>query len=185
MGKKMLRLFNILDISKDGHISLHELEQKIDDPEVKQQAYFLGIDISDIEDLFHLLENPEDLSVHEFVAAAARLKKQAKTIDIAHLLAHIKMIQKALDLSQARQDGMRTDIRAIKEKDADMSLKMAHLQASTQNLTRLHQQAVLKAGTSCAAPATTIDIDLALGTPMGHPNLLNSSPASPLGKCAL
>merc|ERR1711964_565414 len=104
--KKMLKLFNILDISRDGHISWTELQAKIDDPEVKQEAYFLGIDMNDIEDLYHLLENPEEMTIHDFVAVAARLKKQAKTIDIAHLLAHVKTIGKRMIAVQEKEDGM-------------------------------------------------------------------------------
>jgi hypothetical protein len=110
--KKMHQLFNILDVSRDCRISWEELEQKIDDPHVKTQAYFLGIDMDDIEDLYSLLENPEEMTIHEFVAAAGRLKKQAKTIDVAHLLAHVKLIEKSLDTLQVSQDSINSKFSA-------------------------------------------------------------------------
>jgi len=91
--KKMKTLFAYLDISRDGHISMSELEAKMDDPEAKLQAYFLGIDLKDIEDMFDLLENPESMTADEFLAAAGKIRKQAKTIDIAHILGHVKHIE--------------------------------------------------------------------------------------------
>jgi hypothetical protein len=140
--KKMRKLFQMLDISADGHISINELEAKMDDPEAKLQAYFLGIDLKDIEDMFDLLENPESMTVEDFLAAAGTIRKQAKTIDIAHILGHVKHIE--FNVAKLEQkvvravDGLSKLTNLFKGQHLMQDEHQSHVQGMHVMLTQLH-----------------------------------------------
>jgi len=83
----MAEVFRQLDEDNDGQINLLELQDHLETPEVG--AYFsrLGVDINEVEKLFHLLD--EDGSGHidsdEFMFGCLRLKGEAKSLDLAVL----------------------------------------------------------------------------------------------------
>mmetsp|Transcript_11089 Transcript_11089/g.34674 ORF Transcript_11089/g.34674 Transcript_11089/m.34674 type:complete len:366 (-) Transcript_11089:98-1195(-) len=86
--KEMQSLFSQMDEDDSGTISLHEIQEYLDDPRVKSYFQALGLDPQDSERLFVLLDDDGsgDVGVQEFIDGCLRLKGAARSIDVYALL---------------------------------------------------------------------------------------------------
>lgn len=100
---KLKTLFNELDSSHDGLVSLPEFEAHLQQEKV--QAFFAGLEIenADAWTIFKLLDTDGGGAVDytEFVEGCIRLKGNAKSIEMAQLMYHHKWIMdKVCEVSQ-------------------------------------------------------------------------------------
>jgi len=86
--KEMQRLFRQMDEDNSGTVSLEEVKEYFEDPNVRSYFTALGLDPEDSERLFSLLDDDGsgDVGVNEFIDGCLRLKGQARSIDIYALL---------------------------------------------------------------------------------------------------
>jgi len=96
--KKIQQLFHDIDRNSSGHITIQELEKRIEDTEV--QAYFasLELDIHDAWTFFKLLDTDEGntIQIEEFLLGCMRLRGSAKALDMAKLLHEQQLLSKHL-----------------------------------------------------------------------------------------
>merc|ERR1712150_311692 len=80
---KMKDLFATLDLSGDGIVSIKEFRGMLTVPEVMTYFALLEIDISDIQDLFEVLDNGDGyISYSEFMRGMSRIKGVARSLDV-------------------------------------------------------------------------------------------------------
>jgi len=86
--KSMQHVFEEMDANGNGFISLSEFEAAIEDE--RMVAYFnaLGLDITDVQTLFCLLDRDQEgsIDIEEFLLGCMRLKGEARSLDLAKLL---------------------------------------------------------------------------------------------------
>merc|ERR1712217_972070 len=82
-ASKLREFFAAADTSGDGVLSLDELQEMLNDPEVVEWLKILELEIYEVMSLFELLDNDENgtVSYEEFVRGAMRLKGNARAID--------------------------------------------------------------------------------------------------------
>jgi len=104
----MRRMFSELDHDGSGIIHFEELHEHLNHPEIG--AYFskLGVDCSEVEKLFHLLDEDGNKSIDrdEFMYGCLRLRGAAKSLDVALLHSEIRFAIKCvrdLDRSMKRR----------------------------------------------------------------------------------
>jgi len=92
------QLFEALDTSNCGSITLHEFEKRFQDEHVRALFHRFELEPADAWTLFMLLdtEGTGDVDVEEFVEGCMRLKGQAKAVDIAVLLHDLRLMKKRL-----------------------------------------------------------------------------------------
>mmetsp|Transcript_77830 Transcript_77830/g.241169 ORF Transcript_77830/g.241169 Transcript_77830/m.241169 type:complete len:650 (-) Transcript_77830:14-1963(-) len=93
-------LFVAMDNDGSGTLTLEEVKAYFDNPQLQSYFAALGIDFSDTERLFTLLDNDSDghLTIDEFLDGCSRLKGQASSIDVQHLLTEFKKLNRRFDL---------------------------------------------------------------------------------------
>lgn len=96
-------------------LSLHEFEQHLDDPQVKAYFALLGMEPSDLYTLFHLLDSngTNTLDAEQFVEGSMRLKGQARSIDVAKLLADSTHMAKRINNITAQLDACLQAVQAL------------------------------------------------------------------------
>eukprot|EP00928_Gymnodinium_smaydae_P094452 TRINITY_DN7936_c0_g3_i2.p1 TRINITY_DN7936_c0_g3~~TRINITY_DN7936_c0_g3_i2.p1 ORF type:complete len:679 (+),score=90.80 TRINITY_DN7936_c0_g3_i2:218-2038(+) len=107
--RRLRNLFERLDTSMDGDISLAEFETHLEDDHMKAFLESFEIDPSDAWTLFRLLDADGGGSVdsEEFVDGCIRLKGNAKTIHVAQLTYHHKWIMDVIcELSEYVHESM-------------------------------------------------------------------------------
>merc|ERR1719210_1365309 len=123
---KLLRLFERLDESGDGFINRQELEFLLKDDSMKLLMSTLELELDDLEALFQLLDDGDDLiSPQEFVQGLMSMKGTAKALDVVTLLSIVRRIEDKMD---AQVDALRTSPKdaksgsesALKKKDAQI-----------------------------------------------------------------
>ena len=68
---KSLRLFHTLDKSGDGFVTRDELQQLVEDPNIKHWLKLVDIDVDDLDKLFDLLDDGDgQIAGHEFISGA-------------------------------------------------------------------------------------------------------------------
>merc|ERR1712187_15450 len=84
MSGKMAKLFQALDESGDGNLSIEEFRLVADDPDVKLWLDAQDIDTANLDAVFNFIDTDKDLTVNctEFTKGLMRLKKPASTLDI-------------------------------------------------------------------------------------------------------
>lgn len=96
---EMRDLFAEMDKDGKGTIGLDEVKAYLQDPRV--QGYFnaLGLETSDTERLFKLIDDDGsgDVDVDEFLDGCLRLKGQARSIDVYAIMHDLKIVENKLD----------------------------------------------------------------------------------------
>jgi len=91
---EMRDLFQEIDSSSTGTVSLNDVEAYLEDPRV--QGYFsaLGLDPHDTERLFKLIDGDgsNDVDLEEFLGGCLRLKGQARSIDIYAVMHDLRVL---------------------------------------------------------------------------------------------
>merc|ERR1712032_491542 len=84
---KIQECFRELDIKHRGLIGIDELEGAVADEKMVAYINYLGLDISDVNTLFLLLDRNHSgfIDIEEFLLGCLRLKGGAKSLDIAKL----------------------------------------------------------------------------------------------------
>merc|ERR1719382_46136 len=81
-------LFQEIDCDASGIITIAELEQRLQDPQVRNWLQSLEIDADDAWTLFKLIDTDQSnvIDIEEFVMGCLRLKGTARSIDMQRLL---------------------------------------------------------------------------------------------------
>merc|ERR1712151_680157 len=79
------RMFQELDSDKSGLIGVDQLTIAVENPKVVAYFNALGLEITDVETLFVLLDrdHTERIDMEEFVVGCMRLKGEARSLDLA------------------------------------------------------------------------------------------------------
>jgi len=81
--QKLRELFELADKSDDGLVSLRELEEVCQIPQVRMYMNALELEVNEAEALFRMLDSGRgQVSLDEFVAGVMRLKGQARSMDL-------------------------------------------------------------------------------------------------------
>merc|ERR1711920_568900 len=97
-AKKLKTLFDQFDIGGDGAITCDHFEALMKDPENRIVMSALGIDPTDVESIFRLLDDGDgSLTAKEFVEGASRIRGQARAIDMAQLLSYARRLEQKFD----------------------------------------------------------------------------------------
>eukprot|EP00435_Cladocopium_sp_Y103_P044585 s696_g12.t1 len=86
--RKFLHLFRMLDQDDTGLITLVELEERMEDLDVKTYFEALELSIDDVWTFFRLLDGDDgqEIDVEEFLYGCMRLRGEAKALDLAKLM---------------------------------------------------------------------------------------------------
>lgn len=86
--RKFLHLFHMLDQDDTGLITLVELEERMEDVDVKTYFEALELSIDDVWTFFRLLDGDDgqEIDVEEFIYGCMRLRGEAKALDLAKLM---------------------------------------------------------------------------------------------------
>merc|ERR1740123_299317 len=86
-AKRIVVLFQELDIDKSGVIGFDEFEKAVQDSQVVALINALGLDITDIRTLFVLLDRDRSgaIDIEEFLVGCMRLQGGAKALDLIKL----------------------------------------------------------------------------------------------------
>jgi len=98
-AKELQNLFKQLDTSGDGLVTWAELQEVFSNPKLKIWMSILEIDSTDLEGLFRSIDVNGDggITCDELLAGASRIKGNAKSIDIVHVLAQLKVVDGKLN----------------------------------------------------------------------------------------
>lgn len=84
---KLREIFELADKSKDGLLTLDELEDLCRIPEVRVYMHLLELEFSEVKGLFSLLDSGRGhVSLTEFVAGVMRLKGHARSLDVVAVM---------------------------------------------------------------------------------------------------
>jgi len=94
MKRELKELFLRADASHDGQVTFDEMEGLLQHPKVRIWLAELGIDASDTEMLFGVLDHDGDGTIchDEFVEGVSKLKGEARSQDIVPMVASIKRL---------------------------------------------------------------------------------------------
>jgi len=96
--EKLLEMFRELDQSNDGYISADEFKQLIDDEQLKTWSNALDLRISQLMELFDFLDDGDGkISVHEFVQGMPKIKGNAQSTDLLHLVSLMRKMHAKVD----------------------------------------------------------------------------------------
>jgi len=97
---KVRTFFTEADVDKSGKLSWEEFKSYLDDKRVKTYFHALGMDVSQAESLFRLLDKNgnEKLNHEEFMAGCMRLRGQAKSLDVNLLLHEQRQLSRKVSL---------------------------------------------------------------------------------------
>jgi len=106
-AKKMSKLFRHADRDGDGSLDRREFDKVMDDPIVRKWLSSMGLDIDDVDILFETLNGGDGrVTAPELVAGAARLKGNARSIDLLTFITEyrhdLSMIMEQLQQQQQR-----------------------------------------------------------------------------------
>eukprot|EP00930_Biecheleria_cincta_P059272 TRINITY_DN45017_c0_g1_i1.p1 TRINITY_DN45017_c0_g1~~TRINITY_DN45017_c0_g1_i1.p1 ORF type:complete len:564 (-),score=85.95 TRINITY_DN45017_c0_g1_i1:167-1831(-) len=105
-AQKLQRIFELADTSGDGLLSREEFHVAVQDPVVASYFAVLDIEINEVEPLFELLNDGDDMvTIDEFCKGLTRLKGQARALDvvaITHEVSRIGVVLASLKLELER-----------------------------------------------------------------------------------
>jgi len=95
----MTSIYKAVDTDGSGGISLAELQTHMEDADVCAYFAALGVDASQVRNLFLLLDDDQSgiISKDEFLKGVLRLRGEAKSLDIAILAYELELIHDHLD----------------------------------------------------------------------------------------
>ncbi|CAK9003474.1 unnamed protein product [Durusdinium trenchii] len=92
-NRKVLKLFQSIDHSGDGAISLEEFEKLVQSPKLKFWMSQLELEYHDLLSLFEFLDNGDgQITLVEFIEGAQRLRGGAKALDIWRMETKIEVL---------------------------------------------------------------------------------------------
>jgi hypothetical protein len=87
LAAKLLDLFEMADTSGDGKITWDEFIHFFGDPTIKSYMATLELDMAESQSLFHMLDDGDgQVTAHEFVQGALRLKGTARSQDVVSMM---------------------------------------------------------------------------------------------------
>ncbi|CAE7319879.1 unnamed protein product [Symbiodinium sp. CCMP2592] len=98
--RKCRQLFGMLDLDDTGSITITELEERLEDPQVRLFFEALELSIDDVWTFFMLLDGDsgQEIDMEEFLFGCMRLRGNAKALDLAKLMqSHAWMVKKQVD----------------------------------------------------------------------------------------
>merc|ERR1711920_1172925 len=97
--RELRDVFAEMDFDESGTIGLQEVKAYFEDPRVRGFFTALGLDTSDTERLFRLLDDDGsgDVDVNEFLEGCLRLKGEARSIDVYAIMRDLKLVENKLD----------------------------------------------------------------------------------------
>jgi len=97
--EKIKLCFQELDIEHHGCIGLAEFQQAVEDKKVVALINAIGLDITDVQSLFILLDRDQSgsIDIEEFLVGCLRLKGVARTLDIAKLQLEVEFLVHVVD----------------------------------------------------------------------------------------
>jgi len=101
---RVRELFDTIDSSGKGHITMEDFEQNLDSPSMKAYFESLDLDAQDAWTLFKLLDDQETYAIdcEDFIMGCMRLKGGAKAIDLARVIYDNKMLRNKLTVFMER-----------------------------------------------------------------------------------
>lgn len=99
--KKMRNLFEAADRihgAQDCRLSLEELKKVVDTPYVRLWLASMDLNVSDVDTLFHLLDDGDgELTADELVNGVGRLKGAARSMDLILMMNEQKRLAESVD----------------------------------------------------------------------------------------
>eukprot|EP00747_Dinoflagellata_sp_TGD_P003169 gnl/TRDRNA2_/TRDRNA2_107245_c0_seq2.p1 gnl/TRDRNA2_/TRDRNA2_107245_c0~~gnl/TRDRNA2_/TRDRNA2_107245_c0_seq2.p1 ORF type:complete len:490 (+),score=70.59 gnl/TRDRNA2_/TRDRNA2_107245_c0_seq2:131-1471(+) len=98
-AQKLRKIFlDIYDVTEDGRINFEEFKELMKDTRVIAWATNAGITRSELDHLFHILDDGGHvISLEEFTESLNRMKGPAKSIDLVYLLRMTNILEKKID----------------------------------------------------------------------------------------
>jgi len=98
-GEKLRDLFFELDDSGDGLITWQEFSQLLEDDVMKKYVSTLYLDVSDLAELFKLLDDGDGaISADEFCLGVARVKGPARSVDVVSVHNMLKKLEHKISM---------------------------------------------------------------------------------------
>eukprot|EP00913_Durusdinium_trenchii_P005564 g5184.t1 len=92
-NRKVRRLFQSIDSSGDGSITLEEFEKLVTSPKLRFWMSQLELEYHDLLSLFEFLDNGDGvITLTEFIEGAARLRGQAKALDVWRMETKVEIL---------------------------------------------------------------------------------------------
>jgi hypothetical protein len=102
--QKMMRLFTQVDKSNDGLLSRQELKEALKDKRVKTWLSAMDIEVGDGDLLFDFLDNGDgQVTLLELIRGVARLKGNARSIDLVFMMRKLGEVANTLDEMQSER----------------------------------------------------------------------------------
>jgi len=97
--EKIKVLFQDLDFDGGGTIGLEEFNQAVSDPQTVALINAIGLDITDVQSLFLLLDRDQSgvIDIEEFLVGCLRLKGEARALDFAKVELEMDFLVQAID----------------------------------------------------------------------------------------
>jgi len=84
--QRLHNVFSAIDVSGDGEIDRSELHAVLQEPGMVQWFHTLDIDVSDVEEVFSILDDGDGkISAEEFINGIHKLRGSAKALDMVSL----------------------------------------------------------------------------------------------------
>jgi len=104
-ARKVRRLFQTMDDSNDGAISLEEFSKLVTSPKLKFWMSQLELEYHDLLSLFEFLDNgDEQITLQEFIEGASRLRGHAKALDVWRLETKLEVLFEEMLRLQSKED---------------------------------------------------------------------------------
>eukprot|EP00927_Polykrikos_kofoidii_P086584 TRINITY_DN9741_c0_g2_i2.p1 TRINITY_DN9741_c0_g2~~TRINITY_DN9741_c0_g2_i2.p1 ORF type:complete len:686 (-),score=109.33 TRINITY_DN9741_c0_g2_i2:132-2189(-) len=95
--KNLENLFQVIDVSEDGHLSHDELVACLSDTTVQAWFEALDINVQEASTLFNLIDNGDGaISRKEFIQGMRGIRGNARSVDIKSLMKEVKIIRRSL-----------------------------------------------------------------------------------------
>lgn len=90
--QQLRQFFESVDVDESGNITFDELKTSLKDPEVRVYLEALGLEMTEAQGMFKLLDqdNSGSVNIEEFIYTCMHLLGSAKAVDLATLMAENK-----------------------------------------------------------------------------------------------
>eukprot|EP00913_Durusdinium_trenchii_P034611 g32381.t1 len=106
-NRKVKKLFATMDSSGDGAINFEEFSKLVKSPKLRFWMSQLELEYHDLLSLFEFLDNGDgNITLHEFIDGAARLRGSAKAIDVWRMETKVEVLfEEVLNYLNTLRDG--------------------------------------------------------------------------------